>query len=84
MFQVDGVDAIEDEEIRRSWENFQGTSQVGKDSISLTGQCLITGAENQKIALLHPKIKGVHGAKTMDRNLVSFNEPSFCSYGGDG
>lgn len=83
MFQVDGVDAIEDEEIRRSWENFQGTSQAGKDSISLTGQCLITGAENQKIALLHPKIKGVHGAKTMDRNLVSFNEPSFCSYGKD-
>ncbi len=83
VFQVDGVDAIEDEEIRRSWENFQGTSQAGKDSLSLTGQCLITGAENQKIALLHPKIKGVHGAKTMDRNLVSFNEPSFCSYGKD-
>ncbi len=83
VFQVDGVDDIEDEEIRRSWENFQGTSQAGKDSISLTGQCLITGAENQKIALLHPKIKGVHGAKTMDRNLVSFNEPSFCSYGKD-
>lgn len=83
VFQVDGVDAIEDEEIRRSWENFQGTSQAGKDSISLTGQCLITGADNQKIALLHPKIKGVHGAKTMDRNLVSFNEPSFCSYGKD-
>ncbi len=84
VFQVDGVDAIEDEEIRRSWENFQGTSQANKDSTSLAGQCLITGAENQKIALLHPKIKGVHGAKTMDRNLVSFNEPSFCSYGGDG
>lgn len=83
VFQVDGVDAIEDEEIRRSWENFQGTSQANKDSTSLAGQCLITGAENQKIALLHPKIKGVHGAKTMDRNLVSFNEPSFCSYGGD-
>ena len=83
VFQVDGVDAIEDEEIRRSWENFQGTSQANKDSTSLAGQCLITGAENQKIALLHPKIKGVHGAKTMDRNLVSFNEPSFCSYGKD-
>lgn len=82
VFQVDGVDAIEDEEIKRSWENFQGTSQADEDSTS-AGQCLITGAENQKIALLHPKIKGVHGAKTMDRNLVSFNEPSFCSYGKD-
>ena len=83
VFQVDGVDAIEDEEIKRSWENFQGTSQADKDSTSLAGQCLITGAENQKIALLHPKIKGVAGAKTMDRNLVSFNEPAFCSYGKD-
>lgn len=84
VFQVDGVDAIEDEEIRRSWENFQGTSQANKDSTSLAGQCLITGAENQKIALLHPKIKGVRGAQTAGANLVSFNAPAFCSYGGDG
>ena len=83
VFQVDGVDAIEDEEIKKSWENFQGTSQANKDSTSLAGQCLITGAENQKIALLHHKIKGVHGANTTGASLVSFNEPSFCSYGKD-
>lgn len=84
VFQVDGVDAIEDEEIKRSWENFQGTSQADEDSTSLAGQCLITGADNQKIALLHPKIKGVRGAQTAGANLVSFNAPAFCSYGGDG
>lgn len=84
VFQVDGVDAIEDEEIKRSWENFQGTSQADEDSTSLSGQCLITGEENQKIALLHPKIKGVLGAQTAGANLVSFNAPAFCSYGGDG
>lgn len=83
VFQVDGVDAIEDEEIKRSWGNFQGTSQADEDSTS-AGQCLITGAENQKIALLHPKIKGVRGAQTAGANLVSFNAPAFCSYGGDG
>lgn len=83
VFQVDGVDAIEDEEIKRSWENFQGTSQADEDSTS-AGQCLITGADNQKIALLHPKIKGVRGAQTAGANLVSFNAPAFCSYGGDG
>lgn len=83
VFQVDGVDAIEDEEIKRSWENFQGTSQTDEDSTS-AGQCLITGADNQKIALLHPKIKGVRGAQTAGANLVSFNAPAFCSYGGDG
>lgn len=82
VFQVDGVDAIEDEEIKRSWENFQGTSQADEDSTS-AGQCLITGADNQKIALLHPKIKGVRGAQTAGANLVSFNAPAFCSYGGD-
>lgn len=84
VFQVDGVDAIEDEEIKRLWENFQGTSQADEDSTSLSGQCLITGEENQKIALLHPKIKGVLGAQTAGANLVSFNAPAFCSYGGDG
>lgn len=84
VFQVDGVDAIEDEEIKRSWEIFQGTSQADEDSTSLSGQCLITGEENQKIALLHPKIKGVLGAQTAGANLVSFNAPAFCSYGGDG
>ena len=83
VFQVDGVDAIEDEEIKRSWENFQGTSQADEDSTS-AGQCLITGADNQKIALLHPKIKGVRGAQAAGANLVSFNAPAFCSYGGDG
>lgn len=82
VFQVDGVDAIEDEEIKRSWENFQGTSQADEDSTS-AGQCLITGADNQKIALLHPKIKGVRGAQAAGANLVSFNAPAFCSYGGD-
>lgn len=84
VFQVDGVDAIEDEKIKRSWEIFQGTSQADEDSTSLSGQCLITGVENQKIALLHPKIKGVLGAQTAGANLVSFNAPAFCSYGGDG
>lgn len=84
VFQVEGVDAIEDEEIKKSWKNFQGTSQTDKDSTSLTGQCLITGAGNQKIALLHPKIKGVDGAKTTGANLVSFNAPASCSYGEDG
>lgn len=84
VFQVDGVDAIEDEEIKKAWEDFQGARQGDGDDEFPAGQCLITGAENQKIALLHPKIKGVLGAQTAGANLVSFNAPAFCSYGGDG
>ena len=84
VFQVDGVDAIEDEEIKKAWEDFQEAREEDGDDEFPAGQCLITGAENQKIALLHPKIKGVLGAQTAGANLVSFNAPAFCSYGGDG
>lgn len=86
VFQVDGVDAIEDEEIKKAWEDFQEAREGDGDDEFPAGQCLITGAENQKIALLHPKIKGVHGAQPAGANLVSFNKDkdAFCSYGGDG
>lgn len=84
VFQVDGVDAIEDEEIKKAWEDFQEAREEDGDDEFPAGQCLITGAENQKIVLLHPKIKGVLGAQTAGANLVSFNAPAFCSYGGDG
>lgn len=86
VFQVDGVDAIEDEEIKKAWEDFQEAREGDGDDEFPARQCLITGAENQKIALLHPKIKGVHGAQPAGANLVSFNKDkdAFCSYGGDG
>lgn len=36
--------------------------------------------EKDKLAVLHPSIKGVRGAQAMGASLVSFNAASFCSY----
>lgn len=44
------------------------------------GTCLITG-KNDVIARLHSSIKGVKGAQPSGANIVSFNHPSFCSFG---
>lgn len=41
--------------------------------------CLVTGKKD-KLAVLHPSIKGVRGAQAMGASLVSFNAASFCSY----
>ena len=43
-------------------------------------QCLVTGKE-APAALLHPSIMGVAGAQSYGASLVSFNAPSFCSFG---
>jgi CRISPR-associated protein Csd1 len=50
------------------------------DDMQHQGICLITG-EDETIARLHPKIKGVLGAQTSGANLVSFNADAFVSYG---
>ncbi|WP_082676055.1 type I-C CRISPR-associated protein Cas8c/Csd1 [Pannonibacter phragmitetus] len=44
------------------------------------GICLVSG-ETAPIAVLHPSIKGVWGAQSSGASLVSFNQPSFESYG---
>jgi len=46
------------------------------------GQCLVTG-EHAPLARLHPSIKGVRGAQSSGAAIVSFNQPSFTSYGKD-
>lgn len=81
VFQVEGKDALDDEAIRNAWEKYRNGSDEAECE---TGQCLVTGKTGQKIALLHPKIKGVMGAQSSGANLVSFNADAFCSYGHDG
>ncbi|NMB80646.1 MAG: type I-C CRISPR-associated protein Cas8c/Csd1 [Ignavibacteria bacterium] len=51
-----------------------------KNSSEPEGICLITG-EKGYIARLHPAIKGVRGGNTQGGALVSYNLPSFNSYG---
>jgi CRISPR-associated protein Csd1 len=44
--------------------------------------CLVTG-QKAPIARLHSSIKGVKDAQSSGANIVSYNLPSFCSYGKD-
>ncbi len=53
---------------------------VGTEDTAGTGLCLITG-EPDAIQRIHPPIKRVRGAQTSGADIVSFNLPSFCSFG---
>lgn len=81
IFDVDGTDAMKDESIRKAWREYHTKNTESGGNL---GTCLVTGQDNQKIAILHPKIKGVRGAQSSGANLVSFNADAFCSYGYDG
>ncbi len=65
----------EDPEVRALWQNY-----YKQDIDDSTVCCLVTGqhAPPEKV---HPAIKGVWGAQSAGAALVSFNAPSFCSYG---
>ena len=44
------------------------------------GFCLVSG-NRDKVAVLHPAIKGIRGGQPTGTNIVSFNLPAFESYG---
>ena len=44
------------------------------------GLCLVSGKKD-RVARLHPAIKGVRGGQSSGGNIVSFNLPAFASYG---
>ncbi len=77
IFQLvgDSKPVHEIEAIRRWWKN-----DLPKESGEEIGQCLLTG-EIIAIARLHPKIKGVMGARAGGASLVSFNDSAYESYG---
>lgn len=76
IFCMDGYyEAQEDEEVRRAWEKYIENRDSGEK-----GVCLVTG-EKTSIARIHAAVKGVSGAQSSGASLVSFNAPSFESYG---
>lgn len=75
LFYYEGKSVMEDLRIRECWQNHYSSSGEGN-----VGVCMVTG-KKAPIAVLHPTIKGVRGAQAMGTSLVSFNAPSFCSYG---
>lgn len=66
----------DDSAVKSAWQNYYSDS----DPNATTVQCLVTGKE-APLALIHPSIKGVMGAQSSGAALVSFNAPSYCSYG---
>lgn len=65
----------EDAEVRQLWQEHYSQADDGEPV-----RCLVTG-ELASPESVHPSIKGVQGAQTSGAALVSFNAPSFCSYG---
>ena len=66
----------EDPSIQAAWQAHYNHA----DTDTRLVQCLVTGKE-APAALLHPSIMGVAGAQSSGASLVSFNAPSFCSFG---
>lgn len=75
VFYVDTQYAHEDVDIRNAWE--QSLREAGNEA---RRTCLVTG-KKAEISRIHTVIKGVFGAQSSGAALVSFNAPSFESYG---
>lgn len=75
IFRFRGAFVHDDPEIRRAWQ-----THYDEDGGGTTMVCLVTGRK-AVVEAVHPAIKGVQGAQSSGAALVSFNAPSFCSYG---
>ena len=73
---IDTIYAFEDPAVRQAWETYRAEASGG-----YRAQCLVTGLADQPIEVTHPKIKGVRGGQSTGTSLVSFNAPSYWSYG---
>lgn len=75
IFYVETQYAQEDPDIRDAWDEALLAAGNEKQAI-----CLVTG-KKAEISRIHTVIRGVQGAQSSGAALVSFNAPSFESYG---
>ncbi len=80
VFECEGKYLHMNPAAQQIWENIQLPKKKGSE-INVT-QCLVSGLVSP-IAKTHQPIKGVDKSHTMGAPLISFNEPSFCSYNKD-
>ena len=76
IFWFRGEEVTKDSAVREAWQRQYAAGDNGANEEI----CLVTGKRGP-VARLHPSIKGVVGAQSSGASLVSFNAPSFCSYG---
>ena len=74
-FFFDGAPVSEIPAIQDAWQRAYDLTSEGEKQV-----CLITG---QMVVpeLVHPAVKNVRGAQSSGAALISFNAPSFCSFG---
>ncbi|MBR3136116.1 MAG: type I-C CRISPR-associated protein Cas8c/Csd1 [Clostridia bacterium] len=78
VFMVGDSFPQKDPLIESAWQSaYDGVSEEEKGELD---RCLITG-EATIPEKIHPSVKGIPGAQSSGAALVSFNAPSFCSYG---
>jgi CRISPR-associated protein Csd1 len=77
VFMIDGQRQFlhDIESVREKWSEIY-TEKEKPDF----GICLLT-VKLKPLARLHPMLKNVDGAQSKGAAIVSFNKPSFCSYG---
>lgn len=75
IFYYDEKYVHEEPEVRQRWEQAYMDEEEGEEGI-----CLVTGKKT-RIARIHNTIKGILGAQSSGAALVSFNAPSFESFG---
>lgn len=76
MFWYHGRPVTDDPEICRLWDDWYNV--VPDDAVKCL--CSVTGREDE-LALVHPNISGVAGAKSTGASLCSYNTDSACSWG---
>lgn len=64
--------------LKAKWEEERKEKEEEKEV--MTAQCAITG-QQETVARIHGKIKGVAGGLATGSVLIGFNNPSECSYG---
>lgn len=83
-FRVNGVFLLEDQGLRGFWRAKHSREVAEARREFSTGLCLVSGKENQALAPTHnPKIQGVPNTQSFGAAIVSFDKPSFGSYGFD-
>jgi CRISPR-associated protein Csd1 len=83
-FRVDGELLLENENIRQWWREQHDSEKKQSNETLAKGLCLVTGLDNQSIALTHnPKIKGVPNTQSFGAAIISFDKPAFRSYNFD-
>ncbi len=78
-FSVEGLNLLECESLRAFWRKRRSLAAAG----TVRGQTRVCIATGELTATLDTteKIKGVPGGLATGTNLISFDKPSFCSFG---